>query len=400
MQNKKRAWLLAGSIILVGVIISTVLSRQKEPMRRMPGNGGMKPVEVVTVRNGDIPLEIVMTGPLYAYDKVELYAEVSGVLQETPRRFKEGVRYEAGDTLIKIDDRVYNNNVLAQKGSLLNQITLLLPDLSIDFPQSGREWEDYLNAFDLEKPLKPLPEPASDQERYYIASRNIYNQYYAVKAMEETLFKYTLRAPFDGVVTEANMNPGTLVRVGQRIGVFTNTGLLEMEAAVGVREVDRLTVGQRVVLASEVVRGTFEGRIQRINPVIDPNSMTVKVFIHTKDPNLTDGMYITARVDAKPFRNAFAVKKDLILDGDRLYTVADSVLVSRSVTVIAEEGDRVIVRGLSDGQRILGEAWAEAREGARLPVAGPGPGQMRPNETAGSKDALNTQNKGGREASR
>ena len=375
MQNKKRAWFIAGSILIVGIIISSVLSRQKQPMRRMPGTGGMKPVQVVTVQNGDIPVQIMMTGPLYAYDKVELFAEVSGVLLETARRFKEGVRYEKGDTLLRIDDRVYKNNVLAQKGSLLNQITLLLPDLSIDFPQSAQYWEDYLRHFILENSLTQLPDPSSDQERYYIASRNIYNQYYTVKAMEETLFKYTLRAPFEGIVTEANINPGTLVRGGQRLGVFTNTSLLEMEAAVGVREIDRLRVGQRVILSSEVVRGRFEGKIQRINPVIDPNTMTVKIFIHTRDTHLTDGMYITATADAIPFRDAFAVKKDLLVDGNRLYTVQDSILISRQVTVIAEDGDRAIIRGLPDGIRILGEAWAEAREGAQLPVITSSPRQ-------------------------
>jgi|GEM_PF-42015 len=383
MSNKRLTWLIAGSIIVLGIIISSILSSQKEPMRRRPATGGIKPLKILTVRNQDIHTQIEMTGPLYAYDKVELYAEVSGVLLETNRRFKEGNRYQQADILVQIDDRVYKNNVLAQKSNLLNQLTLLLPDLSIDFPQRSRHWESYLSDFHVEKTLAPLPEPESDQERYYIASRNIYGQYYSIKSMEETLAKYTLKAPFNGIVNQANINPGTLVRTGQKLGEFTNTELYEMEAAVSVRDVDRLKVGQKVTLISEVIPGTFEGRIQRMNHVIDRNSMTVKIYIHTRDPLLRDGMYLTALAQADPISNAYAVAKDLLIGEDQIYTVQDSILISMKVTVVSEEGDQVIVRGLPDGTRILGEYWADAREGIRLPKSEAGghpqgPGMQRP----------------------
>ena len=63
----------------------------------------------------------------------------------------------------------------------------------------------------------------------------------------------------------ANINPGTLVRQGQKLGEFTSTESFEMEASVGAREVGRLREGQTVILKSEIISGEFEGRIQRIN---------------------------------------------------------------------------------------------------------------------------------------
>jgi len=382
MQNKKRAWLLAISILLLGIIINNVLSRQKQPMNRKPLGSKQKSVRILTVQNGDVPTTVYLTGPLYAYNKIELYAEVSGVLQETQKRFKEGFRYQKGDVLLKIDDRVYKNNMLAQKSGLLNQITLLLPDLSIDFPESAKNWEAYLETFDFDKPLEPLPNPDSNQERYYIAARNIYNQFFAVKAMEETLAKYTLRAPFNGVVTEANINPGTLVRTGQKLGAFASTSVLEMEGAVGIREVGRLRVGQEVTLTSEIIKGEFAGKIQRINPVIDRTTMTAKVFIHTRDTRLTDGMYLNARIQASPIKNAFAIPRYLVFDGDKIFTIENSVLAPKEVEIVAELGDQVIIRGLADGTRILGETWAEAREGVKLPSASkpPNASKLNPQE--------------------
>ena len=367
MSKNKWAWAIAAVLVLVGLVIGSILSNQKEPMRRKPDNARQKSIPIVTVKNKDIKLKIEMSGPLYAYDKVEIFAEVSGVLLDTPKRFKAGNPFKKKEVLIKIDDRVYKNNVLAQKSSLLNQLTLLLPDLSIDFPRSTQRWETYLENMDLQKELSPLPDPASDKERYYIASRNIYNQFYVIKSMETTLSKYTIRAPFDGVVSLALINPGTLVRVGQKLGEFISTEVYEMEASVSLFDANRLEVGQSVTLTSEDVQGTFTGHIRRINRVLDPTSLTVKVYIHLQDPRLRDGMYMIAGTEGKPVPGAVAVSKDLIRENNRLFAVENSVLVLKPVRVVAERGDVAIVRGLADGTKILGEVWAEAREGLELP---------------------------------
>lgn len=367
MNKNKWVWVMAALVIVVGFVIANILSNQKEPMRRKSENARQKTVPVITVQNKDIDIPIEMSGPLYAYDKVEIFAEVSGVLLNTPKRFKPGTPFKRNEVLIKIDDRVFNNSVLAQKSSLLNQLTLLLPDLSIDFPQSTQRWETYLRNMDLQKKLFPLPDPAGDKERYYIASRNIYNQYYVIKGMETTLSKYTIRAPFNGVVSRAAINQGTLVRVGQKLGEFIDTGLYEMEASVSLFDANRLEIGETVTLFSDDVQGTFNGRIQRINRVLDPTSLTVKIYIHLKDTKLRDGMYMVARTGGAPVSNAVAVSKDLLVGSNRLFTVENGVLVLKSVRVAAERGDTAFVRGLPDGTKILGEVWAEAREGLKLP---------------------------------
>ena len=357
---------MAALIIVVGLIVGNILSNQKEPMRRKPENAQQKTIPVITVQNKDIDIPIEMSGPLYAFDKVEIFAEVSGVLLNTTKRFRAGTRFNRDEVIIKIDDRVYKNSVLAQKSSLLNQLTLLLPDLSIDFPQSTQRWENYLKNMDLQKDLSPLPTPAGDKERYYIASRNIYNQFYVIKGMETTLSKYTIRAPFNGVVSQAAINPGTLVRVGQKLGEFIDTGLYEMEASVSLFDANRLETGESVTLISDDVQGRFQGRIQRINRVLDPTSLTVKVYIQLKDPKLRDGMYMTAKTAGAPVTNAVAVSRDLLVGSNHLFAVEDEVLVLKPVRVVAERGDTAFVRGLADGTSILGEVWPEAREGMKL----------------------------------
>jgi membrane fusion protein, multidrug efflux system len=387
MNKNKWVWIIAGLVLAAGLVISNILSRQKQPMKRKHDAVQQKSISIITVENRDIDIPIEMSGPLYAYHKVDLFAEVSGVLSSTSKPFKAGTPFRKGDVLIRIDDRVYKSSVLAEKSSLLNRLTLLLPDLSIDFPQSSQRWERYLETLDLQAELQPLPEPASPKERYYIASRDIYSQYYVIKGMEATLSKYTLRAPFNGVVSESLINPGTLVRVGQQLGEFISTEIYEMEASVSLFDANRLEINQPVKLVSEDVKGVFSGYLRRINRVLDPASLMVKVYIHLQDPRLRDGMYMVATAEGKPVPGAMAIPKDLLRKNHRVFALEDSVLVLKPVQVVAERGDMAIVRGLAEGTKILGEVWAEAREGMKIPQSSPDlrePGKIQPPGLEGS----------------
>jgi membrane fusion protein (multidrug efflux system) len=56
-----------------------------------------------------------------------------------------------------------------------------MPDLKIDYPESFAQWQEYLDRFELEQPIAAFPTPINKQEKYFIASRNLYNQYYSIK---------------------------------------------------------------------------------------------------------------------------------------------------------------------------------------------------------------------------
>jgi membrane fusion protein (multidrug efflux system) len=177
----------------------------------------------------------------------------------------------------------------------------------------------------------------------------------------------TIRAPFAGVASVSLINPGTLVRVGQKLGEFISTEVYEMEASVSLFDANRLETDQQVSLTSEDIQGEFTGYIRRINRVLDPSSLTVKVYIHLQDPRLRDGMYMDAKAEGKAISGAVAVAKDLLVENNKLFTVENSILVLKPVRVVAERGDIAIVRGLANGTKILGEVWAEAREGMEIP---------------------------------
>jgi multidrug efflux pump subunit AcrA (membrane-fusion protein) len=366
-MNKRGAAVAAGAIIIVGVVGGSILSSQREPVRRRTIPKRQESVETMSAQIGDLRTTLTITGTLNTLDRVDVYAEVTGLLMPTEKRFKPGNRFSKGEPLIRIDDGVYRNGVLAQKSTLLNQLTLLLPDLTIDFPERAESWSTYLAVFDLQRPLQPLPEAASEKERYYIASRNIYNQFYTIKGMEATLAKYTIRAPYDGVVTASDINPGALVRQGQKLGEFASTNTYEMEAFADLGEIRRLSAGMPATLTCRDLPGEFPGTVSRINEVIDRHTQTVAVYITTTDDRLRDGLYMTASIESAPIPGAARVPSSALVGDSQVWVVRDSALAREDVTVAAVEGDWVVVQGLAAGMHVVVKPPDEAFDGMAIP---------------------------------
>jgi len=355
-------------IILLGFGGKYLLSSQSSANQKKgkaPTTKTQLKISTQKVLNESVEQIVEISGRVQAFNKIEVYSEVTGVFKPSNKVFREGAYFSKGQNLVKIDDEVYRNNMLAEKSSLLNQLTQLIPDLMIDYPNSVSKWESFLNEFDLEKPLKPLPSPNSSRERNYIAANNIYTKYYAVKSMEAELDKYTIKAPFNGVVTESSVNPGALVRQNQKIGEFTNTSIYELNAIAKLEDLRFLKVGQKVSLHSEDIDEDFSGIVQRINQKIMPETQSVNVFIRTSNPKLKDGMYVTAKVKQN-IENAFKVPRSLLINKQNLYVLRDSVVSLRKVQVVGAYDDMAIVKGLPDGAMLITEKFDGIKDGFDL----------------------------------
>jgi len=290
-------YLLIIILILAGAwILSSILSSQNKDDLRKPVEQPITEESVILVKNEPHTFVLNTTGRMYAFNKVEIFAEVSGVLEESSNRFKAGQRFNKNDVMISINSDVYFNSMLAKKSNLLNQLSFLLADAKVDFPDSYQKWESYLSNFDMNKPLEELPSNLTKRETQYIASHNILTLYHEIKSMEATFNKYTIVAPYDGFVTESNINPGTLVRNGQKLGEFINTSLFEMAVPIKMEDVDKISVGTTASLTTTDGNKIIKGTVVRINSAIDQQTQSVQVFIQSRDKGILDGMFFNVQI--------------------------------------------------------------------------------------------------------
>ena len=348
---------ISGAIYGAKMIINSKSKTRKAPSKVI------KTVFVDTVKNTSIPIIIPANGNLVAKRRVEIYSEVQGIFKPNSKLFKPGEKYQKNEAFISINDTEYYANVQLAKSNLYNSIAAVLADLRLDFPEVFPKWEAYLKSYDLNKPTPKLPKMVSEKENYFITGRSIVSNYYTVKNLEQRLSKYTISAPFEGILTEALVTEGTLIRSNQKLGEFIDPSIYEMEVSLSKTFASLLEVGETVELNNLERTKKYSGIVSRVNGSINSATQTIAVYIEIKNSSLKEGMYLEANLNAKKEKNAIEINRGLLLDENKIFIVRDSVLDMIDVRPVYFSDTKVVLKEVPDGTIILSSPFPGAYVG-------------------------------------
>jgi len=357
--------LLAILIILGAVFAYKKLANSKKEKKHFVKNS-IKTVDTKSVKNKTIPIKITASGTLKAKEKIDLFTEVQGVILKGVKEFKPGVYYRKGETILRINNEEFSANIRSQKSNFYSVLTAMMPDLQLDFPEIYPKWQSYLSNFDIHKPLQKLPEMQSDKEKYFVTGRKILSSYYSVKNAEARLSKYRIKAPFSGVLSSTLVNVGALIRPGQKMGVFVNTSVYELEVNINSQYSAVLEKGKKVKLQNLDHTRQWTGQVSRINPIIDASTQTLKVYINLKDKDLKEGMYLEAELLVKSIENAIEVPRKLLVENSKLYVLKDSILNLKTIEPVFFNEKTVVVKGLENNEKLLVKTLPGAYEGMHV----------------------------------
>ena len=240
-----------------------------------------------------------------------------------------------------------------QRVIFYNAIAAIMPDLRLDFPEVYPKWQSYLNGFDLNKPTPKLPEMKSEKENFFITGRSIVSSYYNVKNLEQRLSKYVLAAPFNGILTEALVTEGTLIRNGQKLGEFIDPTTYEMEVAISKTYADLLKIGETVSLNNIEQTKNYSGTVTRINGNVDATTQTITAYLEVKDASLKEGIYLEANLNARNENNAIQINRNLLVDEKQIFVVKDSLLDIIDVKPVYFSDTKVVLKNVPDGTIML-----------------------------------------------
>lgn len=351
-------------IVVVSVMLSGVIIDSK-PVYGSRSKNSIKEVYTQEVVNQTIKTTVPANGVLVAYQRVTLTSRVQGVLQQIDPLFKAGQTYQQGTLIYQIDDADYRASVRAARANFLSLLTSILPDLQLDFSSEFDQWSSFLSQFSVEQPVPEFPQ-MSDKLKLFISGKGVLSSYYNLQNMEQNLAYYRFRAPFTGVLIDAQMTEGSLIRPGQQMGVFIKTGLYELAVQLPKTYVDFISEGSKVVLHSLDGNQQYSGTINRINAAVDAQTQSVQVFILVEDDSLREGVYLNAQLDGIAIDQAFSVKRGLLNENQQLFIVEDEILKLKQVEVLYYTETHAIVRGIEDGVKLLAIPVLVAYEGMEV----------------------------------
>lgn len=170
-----------------------------------------------------------------------------------------------------------------------------------------------------------------------------------------------LRAPFDGIVSERLVSTGDVVQPGDPLFTVMDPSSMRLTGTVPVSALGMVAVGSPVDFDVSGYAGrTFAGRVERINPVVDPGTRQVRLVIAIPNAgrDLVAGLYARGRVTTES-RRALAVPMAVLdlrgslptvrrLREGRVEVVAVQVGLRDEVQEIVE-----ITAGLAAGDTVL-----------------------------------------------
>lgn len=183
-------------------------------------------------------------------------------------------------------------------------------------------------------------------------------------------------APFDAVVQERHVAPGTFVQVGSPLVTLARTSRLRFRGTMPERHAHRLALGQEVVLRIEGVAQPRQAAVTRISPALDEltRSLTFEAVLDNADGSLRSGLFAEADVVVDPQATALVVPRSAVVrfaGAEKVWKVVAGKTQEQLIQTGRQDAQWLeVLSGLSAGDQVLVEG-SQGRLARIEPLAGP-----------------------------
>jgi RND family efflux transporter MFP subunit len=279
MRRTARPVLLA---LALGVALTTTACSKKEEAKPVAAFA----VSVARVQAQDIPRSVLVSGPVSAWEEMQLGVEVSG-LRVTSLLVDVGQSVRKGELLLQLDHRSLDAELAqadaslheAEAGASLARSQLARGELLVKDKYISATQVDELRAGRVQGDARVGTARAM---RDTAALRRSFAD---------------LRAPDAGVISKRLVQPGQVVAAGSELLRLIRQGRLEWRAELAEAELGRVKPGDRIQLATRDGK-TVIGQVRAVSPGVDASTRTGTVYADLPDPQgLQPGTYLQGRID-------------------------------------------------------------------------------------------------------
>lgn len=263
-------------------IVASACNKQEEAAKPVAAFA----VSVARVQARDIPRSVVVSGPVSAWEEMQLGVELSG-LRVTTLLVDAGQAVRKGELLLQLDHRSLDAD-LAQADASLREAEAGAA-LARSQLARGQQLADskYISAMSLDE-LRAGRTQAEARLGTARAARD---------AVALRRSYADLRAPDAGVISKRLVQPGQVVAAGSELLRLIRQGRLEWRAELAEAELGRVKPGDRIELTTRDGKAVI-GQVRAVSPGVDASTRTGTVYADLPDPQgLQPGTYLQGRID-------------------------------------------------------------------------------------------------------
>jgi len=368
-------------VLVVGFAgFKMLVQMKKTPHRQPPQQQGIL-VDIVNPIPGDYQVTVHATGTVRAAREISLVPEVSGKVVDISPQLVSGGRFRQGETLLKIDPSNYQLAVEKARSDIARAEVALATEqeqakIALD------EWQ----RIDIADKGEPGPlvsrEIQLKQQRANLAAAKA-----NFKLAELNLQRTTLNAPFNGRISQEQVDLGQYLRSGNSIGKFSGTDKAEIYVPLPYAELQWLKIPttnsqQKGASANISLPGQnhphWQGKIIRSLGEIDPTTRMATVIVAVDTPynqsktnnraDLETGMFVDIQIKGESLKNIVTIPRKALRNNQQVWVIDDeNRLQIKQVEIARREKDRLLISsGLKATDRIVTTSLAAAADGMLL----------------------------------
>ena len=344
------------------------LIREKRAGESEKHSKNIKSVLATKVVNKEITNQIYSTGRVLSVNSITISSEVQGKILNNSF-LKKGTKIKKGNNILNVQNTDLQLLLNAKKSRLMSLISSNLADIELDFNGEYEKWKTFFNKITLNNNLPDFPKLYSTKEKNFIISRSILSEYLSIKSDEEKLKKYTIKAPFDGIITRSYTDIGAFINPGSPIIDFIRDGEMEIELSVSTSEIDLINLNDSVVLSNS--NNVFSGKIVRKSEFVNNNTQNISVFASVKNAenSLYSGMYLDAKIINKSNEKLVKIPRRAVFNENKVFTIdRENKLEIKTLNIISYQDDFVVVDNLKNGTIVVKEPLIGESEGTKVKV--------------------------------
>lgn len=342
-------------------------------------------VRTAPVRASGSTMSVTWPGTTEAWAQANIYARASGYILR--RLVDIGSKVKAGDLLVEITAPELDHQIANAEGTLAQM------KAALQQAQANRDLAQV--TWDRDSPLVQkgwVTPQQGDTDRLSLEARtaavsvaqaNITAQEAQLQVLYQQKDYQRVVAPFDGVITQRNVDVGSLVQADATSGTFLfalmQSSVLRIQLYVPQDEAFGVGPGvSAVIRVPEMPGREFPGSVTRIADALQPGTRTLLTEIDVPNPDyiLSPGIYCNVELKIPRKTPSLIVPSEAIIfnrNGLSVAVVEGGVAHIRQVTVVRDFGTTVEVSaGVKDGDQVILNPSVDLTDGWKVKVR-PGP---------------------------
>lgn len=414
MILRRETWInivLFCGLIALGLLGSIILFKTKPGLEKSPEKLIQTSVYTKVLVKQNLPVRFDAYGNTNASLKLQLRAQVPGVISYMSPHYLEGGTVGQNEVLIRLDQREYQlalekaqaslivqqsnlEQILLERGTILKNLDLSKKNLELNEKELERYAQMILEKTVTEQAYENILQKVQQQRiqvqnyenslmqipnRITLQKANIDSARVSVQEAMLRLEKTEIRAPYAAQVQGKIVETGEFLSAGAVLGTLVGLETLELEIPVPQSEIEFISQSMEEDTTNQINYSTNKARLVRVEPLgpegspvngvlarfgasFDPRTRTIPVYIELKNTltkgSLSDlymhpGTFCKVSFEGKVIPEIYTVERTAYLAG-KIQILREGRVRSVEVEIIRDQGELLWVRGaLEEGDQLI-----------------------------------------------